>query len=475
VIDIWSVLLATAVLSLVFLLLSLFTWVTAKGKMPGPGHWLAGFCMLAAGVVLVALRGNIPDLISIVIANSLIVAGVMLKTIGFMLFLDIRSRTVPPALIVLFALTSVLLYVFLVPFPSLKARMFVTSFAYFIYGVVTAYYLICQAPAGLKTYARMASGLFIAYSGIYGFRAVKALSWSAGERWLDSGDATESYIMVAVVTLLAGIAVIEMQLMQGRLRMSLESASVEMAKSNAALTDEILRRTLAENQLLAINRELSSTQKEIMITLSEVVEFRSKETALHVARVGEYARVLARAKGLPPEEVEMIADAAPMHDIGKISISDNILNKPAGLSEAEMTIMRGHTLVGYGMLNKSERPLIRTAAVIALEHHEYWNGSGYPHGKSGEGISFAGRAVCLCDVFDALSSRRPYKDPWELPRILKFLRAERGRMFDPGLIDSMFANLDEFLSIADSLKDEDAPSAAQPFRDRDLTVETPDR
>jgi len=464
VVDIWSVLLATAVLALVFLLLSLFTWVTARGKMHGPGHWLAGFCSLAAGIVLVALRGHVPDLASIVLANSLIVAGVMLKTIGFMLFLDIESRTVPAILVVLLFMTAALLYVFLVPFPSLKARMFVTSAVYFIYGAVTACYLLCKAPAGLKAYARMASGLFIAYTGIYGYRAARALSWTAGESWLESGDTTESYIMVAVVTLLAGIAVIEMQLMQGRLRMSLESAGTDMARTNAALTDEIMRRTIAENQLLAINRELSSTQKEIMITLSEVVEFRSKETALHVARVGEYARVLARARGLPPDEVEMIADAAPMHDIGKISISDNILNKPSGLSEDEMTVMRGHTMVGYGMLNKSERPLIRTAAVIALEHHEYWDGSGYPYSKTGEDISFAGRAVCLCDVFDALSSRRPYKDPWEMPRILEYLRAQQGKMFDPELVDSLFANLDDFLSIADSLRDEDTPASAPASR-----------
>jgi response regulator RpfG family c-di-GMP phosphodiesterase len=144
-----------------------------------------------------------------------------------------------------------------------------------------------------------------------------------------------------------------------------------------------------------------------------------------------------------------------MHDIGKISVSDDILNKPSGLSDKEMTIMREHTLVGYNLLNKSDRPLIKMAALIALEHHEYWNGSGYPKGIAGEAISFAGRVVCLCDVFDALSSLRPYKEAWELPRILDYLRAERGQMFDPELVDALFFHLDEFLAIAKSLKDED--------------------
>ena len=95
------------------------------------------------------------------------------------------------------------------------------------------------------------------------------------------------------------------------------------------------------------------------------------------------------------------------------------------------------------------------AALIALEHHEYWDGSGYPYGKAGEGISLAGRVVCLCDVFDALSSYRPYKDAWELPKILEYLRLERGRMFEPALVDALFEHLDEFLAIAKALKDDD--------------------
>jgi response regulator RpfG family c-di-GMP phosphodiesterase len=454
-IELWSVLIASGVLSIAFILLSIFTWRNARGQIAGPGTWLLGFICLALGIVLVALRGQISDFTSIFIANVIILLGVMLKALGFLRFLNTGSKAIHALLILTLSAASLVLFIFLEIAPSIQARMIATSGANLIFGIITAYYLFCKAPAELRSYARVAAVFFFLYSGIYLYRIVNALRWTAGESWLRSGDATEAVIMLAVTTLLAGIAVTEMQLLHGRLRADLKRAGEDMAKANRELMEEVRRRTMAETQLLAVNSELSSTQREIMVTLSEVVEFRSKETARHVARVGEYARVLCAARGKTHDEIQLIADAAPMHDIGKISVSDDILNKPSGLSDREMTIMREHTLVGYNLLNKSDRPLIKMAALIALEHHEYWNGSGYPKGIAGEAISFAGRVVCLCDVFDALSSLRPYKEAWELPRILDYLRAERGLMFDPELVDALFFHLDEFLAIAKSLKDED--------------------
>ena len=190
-----------------------------------------------------------------------------------------------------------------------------------------------------------------------------------------------------------------------------------------------------------------------MITLSEVVEFRSRETALHVARVAEYTRALCAVHNLSDEDTQLIGDASPMHDIGKIAVPDNVLNKPSGLDPEEMNLIQSHTKVGYHLLNKSERPLIRMAALIAFEHHERWNGEGYPCGKKGKEISLAGRIVCLCDVFDALSVARPYKQAWELPRILDYLKEQRGQMFDPSLVDDFFLNLDIFRKISERLKD----------------------
>ncbi|MBU0927972.1 MAG: HD domain-containing protein [Spirochaetes bacterium] len=457
-IDFDSVLLTSVVLAFALLVLSCFTWLGSRRQIAGPGYWFAGFSLIAAGIGLYALGDRAPGFVSIVLANGLVIAGVMLKTLGFVRFLGAEPKGLSFALAGVLATSTAAVFIADALADALAGALdavgIATGLAYACYGIVTAYFLVFRAPRELRAETRFAASLFVAYAGIYAFRIVFTLRSLTDARWAATVDTVDVFVLVAAITLLACIAIIEMQLMHSSLRFSLRRASEAMAVANQSLTEEILRRTVAENQLLAINRELSSTQKEIMITLSEVVEFRSKETALHVARVGEYARSLCKARGLAPDEAELIADAAPMHDIGKISISDDILNKPAPLTGEEMAAMRAHTLVGFNLLDKSERPLIKMAALIALEHHEYWNGSGYPYGKRGEEISFAGRVVCLCDVFDALSSFRPYKDAWELPRILEYIRAERGGMFDPELVDSLFLRLDEFISITESLRDE---------------------
>ncbi len=215
-----------------------------------------------------------------------------------------------------------------------------------------------------------------------------------------------------------------------------------------ALEAEVLKSRQAEAKLRSAGQNIHGTQREIMLTLAELVESRSKETANHVLRVAEYARIMSEVRGLAPEEVSLVADAAPMHDLGKIVVPDGILNKPGSLSADEMELMRTHTTVGYEILSKSERSLIKTAALIALEHHEHWDGGGYPQGMVGTTISLAGRIVCVCDVFDALAMTRIYKDAWELPRIYEFFRDQKGRMFDPELVDLLFLNLDRFLAVA---------------------------
>lgn len=214
------------------------------------------------------------------------------------------------------------------------------------------------------------------------------------------------------------------------------------------LEQEVSRRRSAEEGLRRVSEKIVGSQHEILVTLSEVVENRSPETANHVLRVGEYSRILAQACGLSEEGVGLVADAAPLHDVGKIAVPDSILNKPGALSPEEMAVMQTHTTVGYRILGSSERSIIRAAAVIALEHHERWDGSGYPAGKAGQAISLSGRIVCICDVFDALSTSRPYKRPWELARILDFLRQESGRMFDPGLVEILLANIGRFQEVA---------------------------
>ena len=200
-----------------------------------------------------------------------------------------------------------------------------------------------------------------------------------------------------------------------------------------------------ENVLL--NREIIDTQKEIILTLGEVVETRSQETASHVLRVGELAHLLALRAGLDRDEADILKLAAPMHDVGKIGIPDAILQKPDRLSDGERRLMESHTVIGHELLGKSSRRIMRTAAVLALQHHERWDGGGYPHGLRGEAIHPHGRITGLVDVFDALSSRRVYRDALPLDEVFAHLEREAGRHFDPELARVLLAHRDEFAAI----------------------------
>lgn len=198
---------------------------------------------------------------------------------------------------------------------------------------------------------------------------------------------------------------------------------------------------------VSLNQEIEDTQKEIIYTLGTVAEFRSKETSDHVKRVAAYVELLARKVGLSEAEVELVKMASPLHDIGKLGIADNVLHKPGKLTEAEFEIMKTHTSKGFEMLSHSKRPLLQCAAVIAQSHQEKWDGSGYPDGLSGEDIPLYGRLVAIADVFDALGSKRCYKDGWDLEEILDYFNQQRGKHFDPALVDILLNNLDEFKAI----------------------------
>lgn len=206
-------------------------------------------------------------------------------------------------------------------------------------------------------------------------------------------------------------------------------------------------------QIKELNTEIELTQKEVIFTMGTIAEYRSKETGNHVKRVAEYSKILALHYGLSEEEAQMLKQASPMHDIGKVAIPDAVLNKPGRFNDEERKIMDTHAFLGYEMLNKSQRPLLKTASIIAYEHHEKWNGSGYPRGLSGEEIHIYGRITALADVFDALGSDRVYKKAWDNDRIFKLFKQERGEHFDPKLIDIFFDNLDEFLKIQRTFKD----------------------
>ena len=221
------------------------------------------------------------------------------------------------------------------------------------------------------------------------------------------------------------------------------------------------RNVAATFENLCMNKEIEETQKEILYILGEVTEARSEETGNHVQRVSKYAKILAEKYGLSKKDVMLVTMASPIHDIGKIAIPDRILLKPGKLTPSEFEIVKSHTTIGYELLKNSNRDLLKSAAIIAHQHHEKYDGTGYPQGLKGEEIHIFGRIVAVADVFDALGSPRVYKKPWVLNDILAYFKEERGKQFDPKLVDILFENLDEFLEIKEKFSDENTKVIGQ--------------
>ena len=209
----------------------------------------------------------------------------------------------------------------------------------------------------------------------------------------------------------------------------------------------------SSNEINLLNDEIEETQREVVFTMGAIGESRSKETGNHVKRVAEYSKILALNYGLPEYFANMLKQASPMHDIGKVAIPDAILNKPGRFDDNERKIMDTHAELGFEMLRSSNRPLLKLAATVAYEHHEKWDGSGYPRGLKGDQIDIAGRITAIADVFDALGSDRVYKKAWDDERIFNLFKEERGKHFDPKLIDIFFNNLDDFLKVREQFKD----------------------
>ncbi|WP_258881510.1 DUF3369 domain-containing protein [Paenibacillus sp. sptzw28] len=198
---------------------------------------------------------------------------------------------------------------------------------------------------------------------------------------------------------------------------------------------------------LYLNEEVVNTQKEIIFTMGEIAETRSRETGNHVKRVAEYSKLLALRLGLPEKEAELLRLASPMHDVGKVGIPDSVLNKPGKLTPEEFELIKTHTTMGFSMLNHSKKEIILTAAIIALEHHERYDGTGYPNKLKGEEIHIFSRITAVADVFDALCSDRVYKKAWPIEEVVALLRSESGKHFDPNVVDIFLEHLDEVLEI----------------------------
>jgi putative two-component system response regulator len=200
-------------------------------------------------------------------------------------------------------------------------------------------------------------------------------------------------------------------------------------------------------------QEVVDTQKELIFTMGVIVEKKSKETGNHIKRVAAYSEILALGCGLSYLEAKMLKEISPMHDIGKLAIADKILQKPAGFTPDEFELMKEHTTIGYKMLNKSTKELLKNASIVAYQHHEKYDGTGYPQGLKEKDIHIYGRITAVADVFDALGSDRVYKKAWDDEDIFKLFKEERGKHFDPKIVDIFFEKIDAILKIRDEFQD----------------------
>lgn len=220
------------------------------------------------------------------------------------------------------------------------------------------------------------------------------------------------------------------------------------------------------SEVEAATRKLQEREEEIILRLALAVEYRDNDTGDHTLRVAKYSRIIAKELGLSERLCRDIYLASPLHDVGKVAIPDNILLKPGRLNAEEMTVIRTHAAIGGHILADSHCELIQLAAIIAEAHHERWDGSGYPNGLKGNDIPIAARIVMVADVFDALTTKRPYKDPMPVQQAREYLEKQKGKEFDPACVDAFLARWDNVVeictSLATTLVPAQEPSSEQP-------------
>jgi putative two-component system response regulator len=225
--------------------------------------------------------------------------------------------------------------------------------------------------------------------------------------------------------------------------LALRRSHIQTHDHNRWLADEVRKAT----------QTIAAREEELIVRLSKAAEFRDPETGAHISRMAHFSRLIAVALGLDEEEADFILRAAPMHDVGKLGIPDGILLKRGRLDASEMVIMKRHSQIGFSILSGSQSKLIQLGAEIALTHHERFDGTGFPRGLKGEVIPLPGRIVAIADVFDALTSERPYKTAWTTEQARAHVIEARGAHFDPRCVDAFLSVWDEVLRVRETFRD----------------------
>ena len=234
---------------------------------------------------------------------------------------------------------------------------------------------------------------------------------------------------------------------RSRNMLALRTGQKFLADRAAYLAEKVEERT----------REIRERERELIFRISRAAEFRDPETGAHIQRMAHYSEIIARGLDLDAASCRLLLKAAPMHDVGKIGIPDYILLKPGRLTPQEFEVMKRHAELGYELLKDSGSEILQAGAEIALSHHEKYDGSGYPKGLKGHAIPLFGRIVAVADVFDALTSERPYKKAWSLDDALRFLENGRGAHFDPLCVEALLAGWEEVLEVRQRFHDEEMP------------------
>ncbi|MFC2105047.1 HD domain-containing phosphohydrolase [Candidatus Bipolaricaulota bacterium] len=234
-----------------------------------------------------------------------------------------------------------------------------------------------------------------------------------------------------------------------RALLKIKEAQDALKSYQSGLEETVERRTTALREALqemsAAHRETYEAHVETIERLAVAAEYKDEDTANHISRMSHYAHIVALELKLPPKDCELILHSSPMHDVGKLGIADAILLKPGKLDAAEWDVMKTHTTIGGRILEGSSSDLLQTGEVIAMTHHERWDGSGYPNGLTGEDIPIMGRITSIADVFDALTSKRPYKEPFSVEKSVDIIKEGQGSHFDPAVVDAFMNQLDAIL------------------------------